>query len=76
MGGEGVANASRNLSGKAEESEMVRINPAGHTLCHPDESAFFCRRQKAPVNPCSLPEVGATGLRQSLRVNLLCKISK
>ena len=44
MGGERVANASRDLRGEADHRQMVRIDPGRHALCHPDERAFLNRR--------------------------------
>jgi hypothetical protein len=73
---ERVANASRDLRGKAEEGQVVGIHPRRHAFGHPDERSFLGGSQETSVDPRSLPKVGAPGLSQSLGIDLFCKIRK
>ena len=76
MDGESIANAGCDLGGKAEDGQVVGIDPRRHALGHPDEDAFLGRSQETFVDTCRLPEAGAAGLGQSLGVDLFRKIRK
>ncbi len=71
-GSKRIANASRDLGGKAEKGQMVGVDPRGHAFSHPDESPFLGGSQQTSVDAC--PKIGAPRLRQRLGIDVFCKI--
>src|SRR4029077_12140072 len=65
MGGEGIADASRDLTYKSEERQVIGIHPRGHALGYPDKNALLGSSQATSVDALRVLEVGGALLGQN-----------
>jgi len=48
---QGVADTCHALGDEAQDGQVVRVNPGGHSLCQPEQGAFLSAGQETLLNP-------------------------